>query len=123
MRNYMPGPHRRFLELIARISNIQSFVLAQEADSDIRISYNKTVSMLAQVRQIHINMATRYITIPATRQRHTYCQENHEEAETFRGTGGTEFLPFLKDIRDDTKAAIRHGSKLSRQLSEQYTFA
>ncbi|KAE8356122.1 Indoleamine 2,3-dioxygenase [Aspergillus coremiiformis] len=59
MQRYMPGPHREFLELMARICNIRSFVLGHDPSSNIRHSYDRAITNLAIIRQKHLIMASR----------------------------------------------------------------
>lgn len=121
MRNYMPGPHRRFLELLANTSNVRPYAMSQKADSDVRDSYNAAVMALGAFRDIHIKMVSRYIIMSsrnpqslsstgrinlatATSQMKDLSESN---ASGFYGTGGTNLIPFLKQTRDATKAAAK----------------
>uniref|UniRef100_A0A674I6F2 Indoleamine 2,3-dioxygenase 1 n=1 Tax=Terrapene triunguis TaxID=2587831 RepID=A0A674I6F2_9SAUR len=97
MRDYMPAAHRAFIQTLASGPSLRQFVLAT-GDAGLHAAFNKCVSALADLRSYHIQIATKYITIPAGRCR----------AE--QGTGGTGFMRFLKAIRDTTRKA---------QLTEQ----
>ncbi|KAA8648864.1 indoleamine 2,3-dioxygenase [Aspergillus tanneri] len=120
MRNYMPGPHRRFLEMMSRASNIRAYAMSHKADSPVRDAYNAAVMSLGLFRDSHIKMVTRYI-IMAAKMKPTNTmpsQVNLATSTTTRmeglnekvsgglhGTGGTDLIPFLKKTRDTTKAA------------------
>jgi indoleamine 2,3-dioxygenase len=103
MRSYMPGPHRDFLELMSRVTNIRPFALDYPAGSDIRAAYNRAVGALGQIRQRHLVMAARYIIAPALKEK------GKDGVEDVRGTGGTDFIPLLKGARDRTIARISSG--------------
>ncbi|RHZ67307.1 indoleamine 2,3-dioxygenase [Aspergillus thermomutatus] len=100
MRDYMPGPHRDFLQLMSRVANIRLFVLGHSPGSDIRAAYNRAVGALVEIRQKHMVMAARYIIAPSLREK------GEGGLEGVRGTGGTEFMPLLKGARDRTMESI-----------------
>lgn len=128
----MPGPHRRFLEYIASISNIRPYALSLPASSDVRQAYNAVVMKLGGFRDKHIQIVSRYIILPASRpapetskykdvkknrvnlasatsktaHSESNCANPREEKVLY-GTGGTDLIPFLKATRDETKAAAR----------------
>ncbi|PWY87170.1 indoleamine 2,3-dioxygenase [Aspergillus sclerotioniger CBS 115572] len=123
MRNYMPGPHRRFLEMMARTSNVRPYVMSHKAGSALRDAYNMAAMSLGGFRDKHVRMVTRYIIMAARTPppNHTPSQTNlatttstlmdksHENITGgIRGTGGTDLIPFLKQTRDTTKAAARY---------------
>ncbi|GFF32019.1 indoleamine 2,3-dioxygenase [Aspergillus udagawae] len=96
MRGYMPGPHRDFLHLMSRAANIRPFAMGHLAGSDIRAAYNRAVGALGQIRQKHLIMTARYIIAPALKEK------GKGGLEGVRGTGGTDFIPLLKEARDRT---------------------
>ncbi|KAJ9297498.1 hypothetical protein DTO271G3_4273 [Paecilomyces variotii] len=122
MRNYMPGPHRRFLALLSRISNIRPYAMAHSSYSDVRRAYNEAVLMLGVFRDKHIQIVSRYIIMQSR------LKENHAEAgrvnlatassemssrknehpRHLHGTGGTSLIPFLKQTRDETIGTARY---------------
>lgn len=70
MRRYMPGPHARFLEAVAEVSNIRSFVQTHAAaDRPLAIAYDACLAMLRAFRDIHIAIVTRYIVLPSRANR------------------------------------------------------
>jgi indoleamine 2,3-dioxygenase len=134
MRNYMPGPHRRFLEYIASITNIRPYALSLPASSNVRQAYNAVVMKLGGFRDKHIQIVSRYVILPATKKpalepskykdvgknrvnlasatSDTAADSGNDgmkprEEKVFYGTGGTDLSPFLKATRDETKAAAR----------------
>src|SRR5947199_8623737 len=69
MRQYMPGPHRRFLEHLATIANIRDFVEARKNNKELTIAYDACLHMLRTFRDKHIQIVSRYIIIPAKEAR------------------------------------------------------
>ncbi|KAH1178570.1 hypothetical protein KIL84_012272 [Mauremys mutica] len=114
MRDYMPAAHRAFIQTLASGPSLRQFVLAT-GDAGLHAAFNKCVSALADLRSYHIQIATKYITIPAGRCRAEQqqlggCIHKGTSVLLERGTGGTGFMRFLKAIRDTTRKA---------QLTEQ----
>jgi indoleamine 2,3-dioxygenase len=102
MREYMPGPHRRFLEDLNRVSDIRDYVLRcpiGEAGCELRDVYNACVVGMRRFRDTHMQIASRYILIPARATVKKQCPR------TATGTGGTELISFLKQVRQETIAA------------------
>ena len=79
MREYMPREHRDYLSAIEK----------QKIDARFKLSagYQACIKELANFRSEHIKMVSRYII----------CQNSRA-----RGTGGSNPIPFLKKLRDDT---------------------
>ncbi|XP_043359041.1 indoleamine 2,3-dioxygenase 1 isoform X2 [Dermochelys coriacea] len=117
MRDYMPAAHRAFIQTLASGPSLRQFVLATN-DAGLHAAFNKCVSALVDLRSYHIQIATKYITIPAGKCRAEQQQQQqlggcvHESMSVLseRGAGGTEFMHFLKAVRDTTRKA---------QLTEQ----
>ena len=124
MRNYMPGPHRRFLEMLTQVSNIRSYAMKHRSGSPVRDAYNTAVMALGSFRDKHIQIVSRYIIMAAktrledpqrrmeTTNIATATSKATGTAETDKnvlyGTGGTDLIPFLRHTRDTTKAAARY---------------
>ncbi|RVX67984.1 hypothetical protein B0A52_08394 [Exophiala mesophila] len=127
MRQYMPGPHRRFLQAVEGVANIREFVQDNHSRRDLTVAYDACLAMLRSLRDKHIQMVSRYIIVksresrsmsrtrqgssqePATRrgQGIASIQYHRPEPDTqrkkkMRGTGGTALIPFLKQARDET---------------------
>jgi indoleamine 2,3-dioxygenase len=91
MRAYMPRPHRRFLEDLEAGPSVRDFVARHRDDRPLLAeAYNAAVAGLARLRAQHIGITGRYIT-----------RFQHGE-EAARGTGGSDFISFLKRSREET---------------------
>ena len=121
VREYMPGPHARFLRHVAQIGNIRELALLPpktEQQTRLRAAYTAATDSLAEFRNKHIRIVTRYIVIPS-KQHHNAQQPTSNNTkknlatssdalnkdEELTGTGGTALMPFLKQTRDETKRA------------------
>jgi indoleamine 2,3-dioxygenase len=89
----MPSCHRRFLEHIDSIANIREYAMNSASSDEVTASYNLAVTRLSAFRDIHIQIVTRYIINPS----------NRSSTRGLSGTGGTELVPFLKQIRNETR--------------------
>jgi indoleamine 2,3-dioxygenase len=91
MRAHMPVPHRRFLEDLGAGPSVREFV-ARSHGSDRLLSdaYNAAVVALARLRALHIGITGRYI------------RRFEDNEETAKGTGGSDFVHFLKTSRQET---------------------
>ncbi|XP_029459133.1 indoleamine 2,3-dioxygenase 1 [Rhinatrema bivittatum] len=105
LRDYMPASHRAFIQAIASGPSLRHFVLAG-GDSSLKKAFNSCVCALAALRDYHIQVVTRYITIPAGKRKREGCLF-HSAVLTLaeKGTGGTRFMCLLKTIRNATKKA------------------
>ena len=93
MRHYMPAKHRDFLEMLTHQPSVREYI-KQCKDRDLIACYNGAVEALAHFRSEHVILVTRYIVL----------QKKHSVNASLdtRGTGGTPFMSFLKQVRDDT---------------------
>lgn len=118
-RGYMPGPHRAFLETLSEVANVRPFVESCQ-DPSLKEAYNAACMMLGSFRDTHIQIVSRYIVMRARQQPSAEAAgkvnlattsvvggngEDDEELKSLNGTGGTSLMPFLKQVRDTTKAA------------------
>ncbi|KAJ9223283.1 hypothetical protein DTO169C6_4329 [Paecilomyces variotii] len=122
MRNYMPGPHRRFLALLSKISNIRPYAMAHASYSNVRRAYNEAVLMLGVFRDKHIQIVSRYIIMQSRlKENHAKAvrvnlatasseisSRKNERSHNLHGTGGTSLIPFLKQTRDETRGTARY---------------
>lgn len=102
MRRYMPGPHRRFLEDLSKVSDLRDFIIEYpegDVGADLRLAYDKCVVGLVRFRDIHMQIACRYILLPSRK-----ATSMNPSMET--GTGGTQLVPFLKHVRRETMEGI-----------------
>ncbi|KAL6234493.1 hypothetical protein BDW75DRAFT_212048 [Aspergillus navahoensis] len=119
MRNYMPGPHRRFLEMLSQNANLRPYAMSCKLGSPVRDAYNAAVMALGSFRDKHIQIVTRYIILAsklpapantpvrmnlASTTQNQMRDSNEKVSAGFSGTGGTDLIPFLRQTRDDTKA-------------------
>jgi indoleamine 2,3-dioxygenase len=81
MRNFMPAEHRKLLSEIEALPDPRP-----RADKEI---YNDLLEALATFREVHLGWAYEYI---------------HRRVEDPRGTGGTPFMRWLKQLIDETRA-------------------
>ncbi|RDL36371.1 putative indoleamine 2,3-dioxygenase family protein [Venustampulla echinocandica] len=112
MRSYMPGPHCSFLEHLESIANIRAYA-EQTAVPEVTEAYNFAVKELESFRDIHIQIVARYIIMPSRQHVSTghrgvnlaIASANPDVRKDLHGTGGTELMPFLRQSRDETRAA------------------
>lgn len=130
MRQYMPAPHRRFLEHVDSVANIRQYVDAHRSDKALCLAYDASLAMLRDLRDKHIQVVSRYIIVKSREQRRGSLSSSTPAATTatataptpqslqrpvvnlantksgnnknLRGTGGTALIPFLKQARDET---------------------
>ncbi|KNE73204.1 hypothetical protein AMAG_17393 [Allomyces macrogynus ATCC 38327] len=142
MREYMPREHRAFLDDAQfRAPSLRDFVANSQHEGLVE-AFNAAVAELRAFRTAHLNMVARFIIVPAhqhaaragtsppKRVRSTpgsparnaivmpQVQSPTKAAEAtpgMRGTGGTQLMPFLKQARDETDAAVV--PQLPRQLN------
>jgi indoleamine 2,3-dioxygenase len=115
MRQYMPGPHARFLEDVENIANIRSYVDSHRNDKILLLAFNEAVAALSGFRDKHIALVTRYIIIPSRMPKpagavnrrdiasaSTKLAGEEPQTKELIGTGGTKLIPFLRTSRDET---------------------
>lgn len=130
MRQYMPGPHKRFLQAVEAVSNIRDFVDFHQRDRNLTVAYDACLAMLRALRDKHIQIVSRYIIVKSREARSvsrsrgrsgpepesgpapnrgrgiasiSYKNTDAEQRKKkMRGTGGTALIPFLKQARDET---------------------
>ena len=81
MRNYMPPTHKAFIEKTAALPNLKPSAEPQTFDA--------VLEAMAQFREIHYGWAQEYINKHVTDP---------------RGTGGTPYMQWLKQLIDETRA-------------------
>ena len=95
MRKHMPPPHRRFLEELDRQPSVREFA-RQSGDAEVIMAYNRAVDAFADFRGEHVILAARYIVMQKSLSVNASLDA--------KGTGGTDFMQFLKKVRDETLA-------------------
>ncbi|NWT19549.1 I23O2 dioxygenase, partial [Vireo altiloquus] len=114
MRNYMPPPHRAFVEEIHRAVSLRQHVLSS-GDARLRAAFNRCVSALTDFRSYHITIVTKYISIAAAKAKAGRAEPRARagpsagkppSALEAKGTGGSHIFSFLKSIRDSTREGM-----------------
>ena len=95
MRSYMPAKHRGFVEYISQQPSLRQYIM-ESGDLELVQQYNSTVDAFVNYRSNHIILVTRYIVVQRAHSVTTSLE--------LKGTGGTNFMQFLKMIRDNTKS-------------------
>jgi indoleamine 2,3-dioxygenase len=81
MRRFMPAPHRQLIERTERMPSIR--------DVADKSSYNNVLEAMATFREVHYGWAQEYI---------------QRWVDDPRGTGGTPYMQWLKQLIDETRA-------------------
>ena len=130
MRQYMPSPHRKFLQAVESVANVREYAEAHRSNVQLCIAYDACLAMLRALRDKHIQMVSRYIIVKSresrsmSRSRHRSPDpapsrgagiasvkyditggkkdERSTGGKRLRGTGGTALIPFLRQARDET---------------------
>ncbi|KAF9185172.1 hypothetical protein BGZ51_006595 [Haplosporangium sp. Z 767] len=133
MREFMPGPHRAFLDHLAKVANLRPYILsksgpdsesASEAVKELAAAFDACVHQIKLFRDTHIQVVTRYIMTQARRGPPEGWEDYRvktdrsqppvaitndsgvkEDEPAIQGTGGSDLMPFLKSNRDETNAA------------------
>ncbi|XP_071954077.1 indoleamine 2,3-dioxygenase 2-like isoform X2 [Antedon mediterranea] len=93
--------HKEFIETIQSGPSIKEYVLKQKCEK-LRGRFNDTVKVLQDLRSYHLQIAARYIILESNRKHRNKAFANQAKA----GTGGSDFMNFLKGIRDCTKDTL-----------------
>jgi len=89
MRDYMPKDHRIFLNNLEN-SSVHLREVAKK-DSKLKPLYNECLMQLIDFREKHFEYAINYIA---------------NKVENPKGTGGTPYVPWLKQLKEETKQQI-----------------
>jgi len=81
MRNYMPTEHRRLIEEVEAMPNVRN--------SRYKEPFNALLEAIASFRRIHYGWAEEYI---------------HRRTDDPRGTGGTPYMEWLRQMLSETEA-------------------
>jgi indoleamine 2,3-dioxygenase len=93
MRTYMPPAHRKFIEALESSPSVREFVFNHQDNYPVLCDlYNECVSGLNNFRKKHMELAGIYIL--------------RQAPQDSRGAGGTKFVDFLKEVKQDTKATL-----------------
>ncbi|NXX27419.1 I23O2 dioxygenase, partial [Nicator chloris] len=114
MRDYMPRPHRAFVERIQRAVPLKQHV-ERSGDARLRAAFNRCVSALTSFRSYHITIVTKYIASAAAKAKAGRAEPaagagrsagKAPSALEAKGTGGSHIFSFLKSIRDTTREGM-----------------
>ncbi len=86
MRGYMPKLHREFITAIENGPSVRDYVMNSK-DRSLVEAYNSCLEALAAFRTEHLGLAETYI---------------HTKVTNPKGTGGTPFMLWLTQLRDET---------------------
>ncbi|XP_063787951.1 indoleamine 2,3-dioxygenase 2 [Pseudophryne corroboree] len=105
-RQYMPPAHRGFIKWVEGMPSLPEYVMRSEEPA-ILSAFNQCISALAQHRSLHIRIVSKYVNAAGIRARMKKSQDGkggQEQKE--RGTGGSQVLSFLKNVRDTCKEGM-----------------
>ncbi|KAK4195353.1 Indoleamine 2,3-dioxygenase [Triangularia verruculosa] len=126
VRGYMPQLHRKFLQFVEEgypgglrkgVEDLLATPPTEGNDSrgkELREAFTTATKALAEFRNKHLQIVTRYIVIPSRKENKrkgnnlamasSRLPENDQKTFVgeLTGTGGTALLPFLKQSRDET---------------------
>ncbi|XP_013422192.1 indoleamine 2,3-dioxygenase 2 [Lingula anatina] len=111
MRDYMPAPHRQFLQDLSNRPRVKEYVEASD-NKELVKEYNLTVEAVKNFRSYHIQLVAKYIVVQSNRVNRNKSYESVEK----KGTGGQSLMPFLKGIRNTTAAATVQKEPLLGQV-------
>eukprot|EP01134_Creolimax_fragrantissima_P002938 CFRG2938T1 len=94
VRAYMPRKHRHFLTALGNAPSLHGFVMSPHGTEAAKAAFNNAVKALANFRTKHIQLVASYIVAPASKKESTLA--------SYRGTGGSSIMPFLKQVRTET---------------------
>ncbi|KNC77200.1 hypothetical protein SARC_10335 [Sphaeroforma arctica JP610] len=98
VREYMPRKHREFLEALMEAPSLHGFVQSPHGSADAKHGYNRAVLALENFRTKHIKIVATYIITPASKRAPSLA--------SYRGTGGSSIMPFLKQVRSETREQL-----------------
>ncbi|KAL6456829.1 hypothetical protein MHYP_G00353730 [Metynnis hypsauchen] len=127
MRDYMPPSHKRFIEDISCMPSLRDFVL-KRGDESLTEAFERCVDRLVALRSYHLNIVSRFISIPAAHAKKLRASGSASLEEPNmvgkapisleeRGTAGSGIMSFLKVVRDQTKGVL-----ISSCAKEKQTF-
>jgi indoleamine 2,3-dioxygenase len=91
MREALPKEFQEFIKDLSVAPNIKHYCQANRQIPDLIIEFNRACQNMKDFRDAHLQMATRYVVL------------QRKGTSTAVGTGGTELVPFLKQVRQETQ--------------------
>ena len=92
MREALPGSFQQFIKDLAAGPSIRSFCYGTIDLPELKQEFNQACNNLKLFRDVHLQIATLYIV-------------NQKKGSGSVGTGGTDLVPFLKQVRKETEDA------------------
>ncbi|KAL7827364.1 hypothetical protein SRHO_G00330820 [Serrasalmus rhombeus] len=125
IRDYMPPSHKCFIEDISCMPSLRDFVLKRR-DESLTEAFERCVDRLVALRSYHLNIVSRFISIPAAHAKKLCAggSASLEEHNTVgkapisleeRGTAGSGIMSFLKVVRDQTKGVLISSCTIEKQ--------
>ncbi|OGZ28570.1 MAG: hypothetical protein A2931_03215 [Candidatus Niyogibacteria bacterium RIFCSPLOWO2_01_FULL_45_48] len=100
MRKYMPAGHRKFIEFLENTNvgwgTLREYFM-KTGDVYKESAYNRCVDLLVEFLELHYNFAKNYIADQ---------EQKWASNPTRSGTGGTEFLKYLREHIETVRAHI-----------------
>lgn len=93
-KKYMPPKHREFLAVLKEQPSVREYV-QNSRNSELLKCYNEVVDALVSFRSEHRILVTRFIV----NMKH---RNGEKVTESVKGMGGTSFMIFLKNLKEDT---------------------
>lgn len=90
MRLYMPTRHQLLIKAVETTSNIRKFIV-RSGSEELKEAYNECLERMFEFRDIHFGYAHSYI---------------HQKTADPKGTGGTIFMPWLEQMRNETRQML-----------------
>jgi indoleamine 2,3-dioxygenase len=91
MREALPGEFQEFIKDLAVAPNIKHYCQANHQIPELSTEFNRACLNMKEFRDTHLQMATRYVVL------------QRKGDSTAVGTGGTDLVPFLKQVRQETE--------------------
>jgi indoleamine 2,3-dioxygenase len=91
MREALPKEFQEFIRDLSLAPNIKQFCEANKQSQELIFEFNRACQNMKEFRDIHLQMATKYIVL------------QRQGNSTAVGTGGTDLVPFLKQVRQETQ--------------------
>ncbi|KAF7665876.1 hypothetical protein LDENG_00131060 [Lucifuga dentata] len=102
MRDYMPPVHQQLIDALSVSPSLRDFIMSSSSP-DLCQAYNSCVSALVDLRNYHLSIVAKYIIVPSNTAPNMGCPFRDVD---ITGTGGSNLMVFLKNVRDTTQKAL-----------------
>lgn len=103
MRQYMSKEHRNFLAWLQENVNIHAIVSEPNVPETVINAYNGCLTRLREFRNKHLAIVCAYVSVQSKKA---------DGMGTLKGTGGSNPIPFLKEVRSHMDEAYIHTANL-----------